>query len=137
MSAGYDFVANGKSVRVATDETTPLLSVLRDELGLRGSRFGCGTEQCGACMVLIDGEAVHACTRAVSLDHATRALRFSDVPKIDIQLIDNPNEPALGLGEASVGPTGAAIGNAVARALGQRIRDLPLTRERIMATLLA
>jgi nicotinate dehydrogenase subunit B len=43
----------------------------------------------------------------------------------------------LGLGEASVGPTGAAIGNALAPALGRRIRDLPLTRERIMATLLA
>jgi CO/xanthine dehydrogenase Mo-binding subunit len=64
-------------------------------------------------------------------------LRFSDVPEIEIQLIDNPNEPALGLGEASVGPTGAAIGNAVARALGRRIRDLPLTRQRIMDTLLA
>jgi CO/xanthine dehydrogenase Mo-binding subunit len=64
-------------------------------------------------------------------------LRFSDIPEIEIELIDNPNEPALGLGEASVGPTGAAIGNAVARALGKRIRDLPLTRERIVATLLA
>ena len=63
-------------------------------------------------------------------------LRFSEVPEIDIRLIEAPNEPALGLGEASVGPTGAAIGNAVARALGKRIRDLPLTRERIMATLL-
>jgi CO/xanthine dehydrogenase Mo-binding subunit len=52
-------------------------------------------------------------------------------------VIDNPNEPTLGLGEASVGPTGAAIGNALARALGKRVRDLPLTRERIMATLLA
>ena len=64
-------------------------------------------------------------------------LRFSDVPEIAIELIDNPNQPALGLGEASVGPTGAAIGNAVARALGRRVRDLPLTRERIMATLLS
>ena len=64
-------------------------------------------------------------------------LRFSDVPEIEIELIDNPNEPTLGLGEASVGPTGAAIGNALARALGKRVRDLPLTRERIMATLLA
>jgi CO/xanthine dehydrogenase Mo-binding subunit len=64
-------------------------------------------------------------------------LRFSEVPEIEIQLIEAPNEPALGLGEASVGPTGAAIGNAVARALGRRIRDLPLTRERIMATLMA
>ena len=64
-------------------------------------------------------------------------LRFSDIPEIEIELIDNPNEPTLGLGEASVGPTGAAIGNAVARALGKRIRDLPLTRDKIMATLLA
>jgi CO/xanthine dehydrogenase Mo-binding subunit len=64
-------------------------------------------------------------------------LRFSEVPEIDVRLIDAPGEPSLGLGEASVGPTGAAIGNAVARALGQRIRDLPLTRERIAATLLA
>ncbi len=62
---------------------------------------------------------------------------FSDIPEIEIELIDNPNEPTLGLGEASVGPTGAAIGNALARALGKRIRDLPLTRERIMAALLA
>jgi CO/xanthine dehydrogenase Mo-binding subunit len=64
-------------------------------------------------------------------------LRFSDIPEIEIELVDNPNEPTLGLGEASVGPTGAAIGNALARALGKRIRDLPLTRERIMAALLA
>jgi nicotinate dehydrogenase subunit B len=63
-------------------------------------------------------------------------LRFSEVPEIEITLLDQPNEPTLGLGEASVGPTGAAIGNAVARALGKRIRHLPLTRERIMAALL-
>jgi CO/xanthine dehydrogenase Mo-binding subunit len=63
-------------------------------------------------------------------------LRFSEVPEIEISVLDMPNEPALGLGEASVGPTGAAIGNAVARALGKRIRHLPLTRERIMAALL-
>jgi CO/xanthine dehydrogenase Mo-binding subunit len=64
-------------------------------------------------------------------------LRFSEVPEVEIRLIEAPDEPALGLGEVSMGPTAAAIGNAVARALGTRIRDLPLTRERIMATLLA
>ena len=64
-------------------------------------------------------------------------LRFSDIPEIEIELIDNPNEPTWASAKRSVGPTGAAIGNAVARALGKRIRDLPLTRERIMATLLA
>jgi nicotinate dehydrogenase subunit B len=64
-------------------------------------------------------------------------LRFSEVPEVDIRFIAAPHEPAVGLGEASLGPTAAAIGNAVARALGRRIRALPLTRERIMATLLA
>jgi len=63
-------------------------------------------------------------------------LRFSEVPEIEISVLDRPDEPTLGLGEASVGPTGAAIGNAVARALGKRVRDLPLTRERIAAMLL-
>ena len=63
-------------------------------------------------------------------------LRFSEVPEIELRFIAAPNEPPLGLGEVSMGPTAAAIGNAVARALGVRIRDLPLTRERIMATLL-
>jgi aerobic-type carbon monoxide dehydrogenase small subunit (CoxS/CutS family) len=42
------------------------LSVLREDLALRGSRFGCGTEQCGACMVLIDGEPAYSCAREVS-----------------------------------------------------------------------
>jgi CO/xanthine dehydrogenase Mo-binding subunit len=64
-------------------------------------------------------------------------LRFSEVPEIDIRFIDARDQPTLGLGEASLGPTAAAIGNAVARALGKRVRALPLTRERIMATLLA
>jgi CO/xanthine dehydrogenase Mo-binding subunit len=63
-------------------------------------------------------------------------LRFSEAPEIEIALMDERNEPALGLGEAAVGPTAAAIGNALARVLGQRIRDLPLTRERIMSLLL-
>src|SRR5262249_44502823 len=42
------------------------LSVLRDNLALRGTRFGCGTEHCGACVVLIDGEPAYACTREIS-----------------------------------------------------------------------
>ena len=65
MSGTVDFIVNGKTVHVDTDGTTPLLSVLRDELALRGSRFGCGTEQCGACMVLIDGEPSYACSREI------------------------------------------------------------------------
>jgi CO/xanthine dehydrogenase Mo-binding subunit len=64
-------------------------------------------------------------------------LRFSEVPEIEVRLVGNAADPPLGAGEAAQGPTAAAIGNAVARALGVRIRDLPLTRERIMAAMLA
>jgi len=64
-------------------------------------------------------------------------LRFSEVPEIAVELIEpKTDRPPLGVGEASGGPTVAAIGNAVAHALGARIRDLPLNRERIMAALL-
>ena len=63
-------------------------------------------------------------------------LKFSEVPEIDIELINTKDEVPLGVGEVTAGPTAAAIGNAVSHALGARIRDLPLTRDRIMATLL-
>jgi len=65
VSAGYDLVVNGKPVHVTSDGSKPLLDVLRGELGLRGTRFGCGTEQCGTCMVLIDGEPSFSCARAI------------------------------------------------------------------------
>jgi aerobic-type carbon monoxide dehydrogenase small subunit (CoxS/CutS family) len=60
------FVVNGRPVSVNVDGTAPLLTVLRDELSLRGSKFGCGTEQCGACMVLIDGKPEYSCSREVA-----------------------------------------------------------------------
>jgi CO/xanthine dehydrogenase Mo-binding subunit len=63
-------------------------------------------------------------------------LRFSEVPEIHVELLKPATDVPLGVGEASAGPTAAAIGNAVSHALGARIRDLPLTRERIMASLL-
>ena len=64
-------------------------------------------------------------------------LRFSEVPEIEIALVDAGTDVPLGVGEATAGPMAAAIGNAVSHALGVRIRDLPLTRERVMAKLLA
>ena len=63
-------------------------------------------------------------------------LKFSEVPEIDIELLNTKDEVPLGVGEVTAGPTAAAIGNAVSHALGARIRDLPFTRERIMASLL-
>ena len=63
MTEKLSFVVNGRPVSLSIDGTTPLLSVLRDNLDLRGSKFGCGTEQCGACMVLIDGKPEYSCSR--------------------------------------------------------------------------
>ena len=66
MTEKLSFVVNGRPVSLSIDGTTPLLSVLRDELDLRGSKFGCGTEQCGACMVLIDGKPEYSCSREIA-----------------------------------------------------------------------
>ena len=63
-------------------------------------------------------------------------LRFSEIPDMQVEFVEAAGNPALGVGECTVGPTAAAIGNAVAHALGVRIHDMPLTRERIMAALL-
>jgi carbon-monoxide dehydrogenase small subunit len=59
------FTLNGKPVRLTVDETRPLLWVLRDDLGLTGTKFGCGEALCGACTVVVDNEAVRSCTTAV------------------------------------------------------------------------
>jgi aerobic-type carbon monoxide dehydrogenase small subunit (CoxS/CutS family) len=52
---------NGKTVRVGADRDRPLLGVLRDDLGLTGSKYGCGEGRCGACTVLIDGAPARSC----------------------------------------------------------------------------
>ncbi|MDP2375618.1 (2Fe-2S)-binding protein [Reyranella sp.] len=54
---------NGETRSVGAPETTSLLEVLRNHLGLMGTRYGCGLEQCGCCMVLVDDQPAYACTR--------------------------------------------------------------------------
>jgi nicotinate dehydrogenase subunit A len=63
VNDSLEFVVNGRAVSVTCDGTVPLLTVLRHHLSLRGTKFGCGTEQCGACMVLIDGKPECSCSR--------------------------------------------------------------------------
>ena len=82
--------------------------------------------------VTLDGDGI------TSLDwDSYPIMKFSEVPDIETIIIHNPDDPTLGMGECTFGPTAAAIGNAVAHALGTRIRDMPLTRERIAAALVA
>jgi nicotinate dehydrogenase subunit A len=58
---------NGKAVSVTADAQTPLLNILRNHFGLVGTKFGCGLEQCGCCMVLIDGEPEKSCGKSLSV----------------------------------------------------------------------
>ena len=57
---------NGKAMTVQADPGTPLLWVLRDELGLTGTKFGCGIAQCGACTVLADGQPIRSCSTPIA-----------------------------------------------------------------------
>ncbi len=60
------FTLNGEPRTVDVDGGTPLLWVIRDEFGLKGTKFGCGLAACGACTLLVDGEAVRSCVLPVS-----------------------------------------------------------------------
>jgi len=63
---GYTLTVNGKSHSVDVDEDTPLLWVIRDGLGLSGTKFGCGVAMCGACTVHMDGQTLRSCSIPVS-----------------------------------------------------------------------
>jgi nicotinate dehydrogenase subunit A len=70
---------NGSGVQVATDPDTPLLDVLRNHLGLVGAKFGCGLEQCGCCMVLVDGRPEKSCGKAVSTVAGKRVVTIEGI----------------------------------------------------------
>ena len=70
---------NGRSRPVDADADTPLLWVLRDDLGLTGTKFGCGVAQCGACTVHLDGQPVRSCVTPVS---AVRGRRVTTIEGI-------------------------------------------------------
>ena len=70
---------NGRTVQVAPDPDTPLLWVLRDELGLTGTKYGCGAAQCGACTVHLDGQAVRSCVTPATAAEGRRVTTIEGV----------------------------------------------------------
>lgn len=62
-------------------------------------------------------------------------MKFSEAPEVEVTLVNRPDLPPVGSGEGATGPTAAAIANAVAAAIGARVRDMPITRERVIAAL--
>jgi aerobic-type carbon monoxide dehydrogenase small subunit (CoxS/CutS family) len=65
MNETISFTLNGKSVSVTTDSNRPLLWVLRTDLGLTGTKYGCGKAMCGACVVVINDRAVQSCMTTI------------------------------------------------------------------------
>src|SRR3954466_17271 len=65
MARVSELQVNGKAVRIDADGERSLLSVLRDDLGLTGAKYGCGEGECGACTVLLDGKRVRSCVTRV------------------------------------------------------------------------
>lgn len=65
MDQSISLTVNGIQRSVEAEPDTSLLEILRDDLGLTGTKYGCGESQCGACTVLIDGEATHSCITPV------------------------------------------------------------------------
>ena len=87
MPPATTFTVNGVTRTVAAEPDTPLLYILRNDLKLKGAKFGCGLGQCGACMVLLDGNNVMSCDTplwAVAGKSVTtiEALADNDVPNV-------------------------------------------------------
>ena len=72
---------NGKKISVDVPADTPLLWVLRDTLGLTGTKFGCGQAHCGACTVHLDGAAIRSCTTPVSAAEGRRVTTIEGLSK--------------------------------------------------------
>lgn len=73
-------VVNGRAYEVDVDEDTPLLWVLRDVLKLKGTKYGCGVGECGACTVHVDGEAVRSCVVSVGEVKGASILTIEGLP---------------------------------------------------------
>jgi isoquinoline 1-oxidoreductase alpha subunit len=76
----YSLNVNGKTQTVDVPERMPLLWVLRDAMGLKGTKFGCGIAQCGACTVLMDGQPIRSCITPVSAVGSKQVATVESLP---------------------------------------------------------
>jgi aerobic-type carbon monoxide dehydrogenase small subunit (CoxS/CutS family) len=77
------FSLNGRPTRLTVDETRPLLWVLRDDLGLTGTKFGCGEGVCGACTVIVNNQAVRSCATPIGDVEGKQVLTIEGLAKGD------------------------------------------------------
>jgi nicotinate dehydrogenase subunit A len=122
-----DIVVNGQSVQVSVAPTTPLLDVLRNHLDLKGSRYGCGLEQCGSCVVLIDGKPEYSCAREIG------SVAGQSITTIEGLGGDHPLQRAFL--EEQAGQCGYCLSGIIMSAKALLDRNSSPTREDIVAAL--
>jgi nicotinate dehydrogenase subunit A len=120
---------NGTPV-AAPAEDLPLLYFLRNTLGLKGTRFGCGAEQCGACVVLVDGEPAYACTLPAS---ALEGRRVTTIEGLARGAEPHPLQQALL--EQQAGQCGYCLSGIVMRAVALLERNPRPTEDEVRAAL--
>jgi len=81
MPEAISMIVNGRPQTVRAEPQTPLLYVLRNDLGLAGPKFGCGLGQCGACTVHLDGTAIRSCATPVASARGARVTTLEGLPK--------------------------------------------------------
>jgi CO/xanthine dehydrogenase Mo-binding subunit len=139
--AAYCAVATEVEVARETGRVRPMRAVAAVDSGQAVNPDGLTNQVEGAIIQSMSWTLYERVTfdekRITSIDWATYPImRFDAVPEsIDVQVINRPGQPFLGSGECGHGPAAAALGNAIANAIGHRLRDLPLTRERIKAAM--
>ena len=100
--ATYTINVNGKKQQVEADADTPLLWVLRDNLGLVGTKFGCGMAQCGACTVHIDGSAMRSCILEIATIGDKKITTIEGYPKMAIIRYKSLGQSMMSLNAAIV-----------------------------------
>ena len=120
---------NGERIEIDRPDDTPLLTVLRDALGLVGSRFGCGQGLCGACLVLLDGKAVPSCD--------TPLWQAADASVVTVEGLaaDGPNAVQQSLIEHQAAQCGFCISGIVVQATALLDRTPEPTREQVVTAL--
>ena len=120
---------NGERIEIDRPDDTPLLTVLRDALGLVGSRFGCGQGLCGACLVLLDGKAVPSCD--------TPLWQAADASVVTVEGLaaDGPNAVQQSLIEHQAAQCGFCISGIVVQGTALLDQTPEPSREQVAAAL--
>src|SRR2546425_7438938 len=117
---------NGRTHTVDVDQTTPLLYVLSDDLGLRGPKFGCGLSQCGACTVIVKGRAIRSCVTPVS------SIAGAEITTLDgLGTVENPHPIQKAFIEEQAAQCGFCLNGVIMTAKAFVDRNPKATEEQI------